>query len=110
MQCKKKFFENTSSLFYNSGVAFRWKLNTDSVFAFAVVVSKHARCSSVIRHKIKRRIRHCFFLIFPYVTVPINVVCVIKNQGVMSLSFPDLYALFEEFVRQIRNINAELFT
>ncbi|ETZ05433.1 MULTISPECIES: ribonuclease P protein component [Holospora] len=84
------------------GIVFRWIPWAEEALRFSVVIAKCAKCSSVMRNAIKRRIRHCFFLIFPYVTVPVGVVCVVKNRFIMDLSFSDLLSLFEDFVRNLK--------
>ncbi|PPE03620.1 ribonuclease P protein component [Holospora curviuscula] len=85
------------------GLVFRWMLGEESV-KFGVVISKRLGFSSVARHKIKRRIRHCFFLVNSLIQYPINVVCIVRNQSVIFLRFSDLIILFENFFRSILSV------
>ena len=86
---------------YASGILFRWMVEIKKELKLGIVISKRIRCSSVVRHKIKRRIRSCFFIVRSFFSLPVSVVCIIRDECVAYCNFSDLIALFKKFARTV---------
>lgn len=87
----------------NFSILFRWIYEQEVVLGFGAIVPKRVERSSVLRHKVKRRLRHCFFLVHSYIFVPITVLCITRNSNVLDTKFSDLLNFFEQFAIHIES-------
>lgn len=90
----------------SSGLMFRWMSSHVQGNRFGAIVPKRVGKPFVLRHKIKRRLRHAFMLSEPQLGMPISVVCVVNNPQLEHTYFSDLLDTFQHFVRHVNDFTS----
>lgn len=90
----------------NFGLMFRWMSSHIDDNGFGAIVPKRVGKTSVLRHKIKRRLRHAFMLSEPQLRMPISVVCVVNSPQLECHHFSNLLDTFQHFVRHVNDFTS----
>jgi ribonuclease P protein component len=93
----------------NFGLMFRWISSHLESNGFGAIVPKRVGKTSVLRHKIKRRLRHAFMLSEPRLRTPVSVVCIVNSPQLEHKKFLELLDTFQHFVRHVNDFTSAHF-